>query len=65
MLKNLNAPQFLVCQTCSLNTIQLTPASGAGTINVGNSGVTVGPNGCNQLTVICDAGAGNIAFMQV
>ncbi|KAI6184942.1 hypothetical protein M3Y97_00651000 [Aphelenchoides bicaudatus] len=53
-----------VCQTCSLSTIQLTPMMGAGTIDVQNGGVSVGANGCNQLTVTCNAGAGNTAFMQ-
>ncbi|KAI6171815.1 C6 domain-containing protein [Aphelenchoides besseyi] len=53
-----------VCATCSLGNIQLTPSSGAGTVSVTNSGVTQGPDGCNTLTVTCDAGAGNIAFMQ-
>lgn len=56
--------KYSVCQTCSLDTIQLTPMNGAGTLTPGNSGVTVGPNGCNQLTVTCDAGDGNTAFMQ-
>ncbi|KAI6196263.1 hypothetical protein M3Y94_01087500 [Aphelenchoides besseyi] len=53
-----------VCATCSLDNIQLTPSTGAGTVSVGNSGITQGPDGCNQLTVVCDAGAGNTAFMQ-